>query len=113
MRTDHPMRSICWRRELDVPSGGMSTIVKSLSELSDRECARAQGLGLDGESLGYTAAIEVFDVIATGRVLVVWTATFPVPDGPVVAAETLGHAVFRDFVEQLRHEVLAGSHAGR
>jgi hypothetical protein len=84
----------------------MSTIVESLAELSRRDRPRAAG-GID-----YTAQIEVFDVIETGRVLVVWTATFPVPDGRMATAEVLGHAVFRDFVDQLRHELLVDSTSG-
>lgn len=106
------MPTMSWRRELDIPSGGMPTIVASLSELSERECAGAQGLGLDGETFDYTAAIEVFDVIATSRVLVVWTATFPVPDGRLATAEMVGHAVFRDFIGQLRYELLADANLG-
>lgn len=106
------MRNICWRRELDVPSGGMPTIVESLTELSHHDRPWVPGPGLDGAAFDYTAAIEVFDVIATGRVLVVWTATFAVPDGRMDTAEILGHAVFRDFVEELRHELLAGASAG-
>ena len=101
------MSSMCWRRELDVASGDVPTIVASLSELSHRDRVLAQSPGTDGEPLSYTAAIEVFDVIATGRVLVVWTATFPVPDRRLATAEMLGHAVFRDFIGQLRYELLA------
>jgi hypothetical protein len=101
------MPSMCWRRELDVPSGGMRDIVEALSELSHRHPAAAAGLGLDGTTVDYTAAMEVLDDVETGRVLVVWTATFPVPDTRMAIAEVVGHAVFRDFVAQLRHEVLA------
>jgi hypothetical protein len=106
------MPSICLHRELDVPSGGMPEIIESLSELSQRDPAWSTGPGLDATAFDYTAAIEVFDVVQTGRVLVVWTATFPVPDHRMAIAEMLGHAVFRDFVEQLRHEVLAGATSG-
>jgi hypothetical protein len=106
------MSSICWRREIDVPSGAMSSIIESLSELSRRDRSRSVGQQPDGATVDYTAAIEVFDVIETGRVLVVWTATFSVPDGRMSTAEALGHKVFHDFVEQLRHEVLAGAHSG-
>lgn len=109
------MPSICWRRELDVPSGGVSTIVASLSELSHRDPpsgTNLDGTNLDGTTVDYTAAIEVFDVIETGRVLVVWTATFPVPDERMATAEVVGHAVFRDFVDQLHHELLAGAVTG-
>lgn len=106
------MPTMCWRRELDMPSGGMPTIVKSLSELSDRGRPWPVSPGMTVETLDYTAAIEVFDVIATGRVLVVWTATFPVPDGRLATAEILGHTVFRDFVGQLRYELLADANLG-
>jgi hypothetical protein len=109
---DNPMTSICWRREIDVPSGAMSSIIESLSELSHRDRPRSPGQALDGTTIDYTATIEVFDVIGTARALVVWTATFSVPDRRMATAETLGHAVFHDFVEQMRHEVLAGAHPG-
>ena len=106
------MPSICWRRELDVPSGAMPRIVESLSELSNRERPSGADPGLDASAVDYTAAIEVFDVIETGRVLVVWTATFPVPDARPATATVLGHAVFRDFVDQLRHELHVSSASG-
>lgn len=106
------MPTMCWRRELDIPSGGMPTIVASLSELSERDRPWPVRPGLTGESLDYTAAIEVFDVIATGRVLVVWTATFPVPDGRLATAEMVGRAVFRDFIGQLRDELLVDANLG-
>jgi hypothetical protein len=101
------MPSVCWRREFDVPSGGTRDILESLSELSQHNPALAADSDLEGTVVDYTAALEVLDDVETGRVLVVWTATFPVPDTRMAIAEVVGHAVFRDFVDQLRHEVIA------
>ena len=98
------MSTVCVRRDIDVPSGDLPTIVEQLSELSDREfqvAARPDG----DRTLDYTAAIDVFDVGKDGHVVVTWTATIRVPDTRTDVVQALRDAVFRDFIDQLRREV--------
>lgn len=66
------------RRDIDLPAGDLITVVEKLSELSRRVTADSQ-LPVD-TMLDYTAAIEVYDVLETGRILVVWTVWFSAPD---------------------------------
>jgi hypothetical protein len=97
------MSRVCARRDIDLPAGDLTTVVESLSELSRRVAADSQ-LPVDAV-LDYTAAIDVYDVLDTGRILVVWTVWFSAPDVRECIAEVLIHAVFRDFVDQLAHQL--------
>ncbi len=97
-----------------MPSGDLATIIEKLSALSDRD-HRVAGPAIDAVAIDYRATMDVFDVPDGGRVLVVWTGTFPVPDtriegwADIVAA--LRDAVFDDFVGELSSRVLLKSGA--
>jgi hypothetical protein len=84
-----------------VSAGDLPAIVEQLCELSDRECRTASGLPVDCPVRDYTATIDVFDV-DPARVLVTWTATFPVTDLRTEVVQAMRDAVFRDFVDELR-----------
>ena len=99
------MPKMCCRKELDVPSGELPTMIERLVELSERVDRPAATRACDGVALDYTASIEVFDVIESGRSLVIWTATFVVPEQCTDAAEFLRDRVFRDFLDELRLQV--------
>jgi hypothetical protein len=91
------------RRDIDLSAGDLITIVDKLSKISHR-VTPARRLPL-GTVLDYNGAIEVFDVIETGRVLVVWTVSFSAPDARKCVAEVPEHEAFRDFIEQLTREL--------
>jgi hypothetical protein len=104
------MPKIRCRSEIDAPSGDMHAIVAALRRLAgqtatgERPGPRDLTLDyetLDHETLDYEASIEVFDVPATGRSLVVWTVTFPVLDVCAEAIQRYRDAAFRDFVDRL------------
>ena len=99
------MPKMCCRKELDVPSGELPTMIERLVELSERADRPAATHACDGVVLDYTAAVEVFDVIETGRSLVIWTATFVVPEQYADAAEYLRDRVFGDSLDELRLQV--------
>jgi hypothetical protein len=96
---------VCCRRVFDVPAGDMPTVIEKLAELSDRERRTTTGLIARGSVIDYTAAIEVFDVADTGRSMVSWTATFPVPHDQPQIVEEAQNAVFRDFVDELSRQL--------
>lgn len=112
------MPKIRCRSEIDAPSGDMHAIVAALRRLAgltatgERPGPRDLTLDyetldhetLDHETLDYEASIEVFDVPATGRSLVVWTVTFPVLDVCAAAIQRYRDAAFRDFVDRLELE---------
>ena len=104
------MPKIRCRSEIDAPSGDMHAIVAALRRLAgltatgERSSPRGLTLDyetLDHETLDYEASIEVFDVPATGRSLVVWTVTFPVLDVCAAALQRYRDAAFKDFVDRL------------
>ena len=99
------MPKIRCRSEIDAPCGDMHAIVAALRRLAAHTATREQpgprDLTLDYEALDYEASIEVFDVPATGRALVVWTVTFPVHDVCPAAIQRYRDAAFTDFVDQL------------
>jgi len=99
------MPTMCCRREFDVPYGELPTVIERLVKLSEQARHPAAAQACDGMVLDYTAAIELFDVVETGRLLVIWTATFVVPEDPTEVGEFLRDAVFRDFVDDLRRQV--------
>ncbi|MGE2836118.1 hypothetical protein [Mycobacterium sp. SMC-4] len=79
----------------------MPTVIDKLCALSDREC-RARRTPLSGAVLDYAATLEVFDVVATGRVLAVWTAALTMPRPDPEAVRAYRDAAFADFLDQLR-----------
>jgi hypothetical protein len=104
------MPKIRCRSEIDAPSGDMHAIVAALRRLAGQTATQEQptsrDLTVNHEVLDYDASIEVFDVLddddaATGRALVVWTVTFPVPDLCAAAIQRYRDAAFTDFVERL------------
>lgn len=94
------MPTIRCRREIDVPAADDATIAEHLARLGDAERSH-DGLAPDTE-IEYSATLEVSDVVGTGRVLVVWTATFCVPDAPCDVIRAHRDAVFADAVDELR-----------
>lgn len=102
------MTIIQCRRELDVPPGDMPEVIDRLCELSDREC-RAHQTPLAGAVLDYTATLEVFDVVHTGRILAVWTAALTTPRPDVETVGAYRDAAFADFLDQLRSPTVTAS----
>ena len=107
------MPKIQCRRAIDAPSGDMHAIVAALSRLTERTVTRDDPSPVDAtldydtldyDTLDYDASIEVFDVAATGRVLVVWTATFSVRHVCPSVVQRYRDAAFTDFVGQLQLE---------
>jgi glycerophosphoryl diester phosphodiesterase len=94
------MPKIRCRSEIDAPCGDMHAIVAALRRLAGQTPKREQP-GPRDLVLDYDASIEVFDVPATGRALVVWTVTFPVLDVCAAAIQHYRDAAFTDFVDQL------------
>ncbi|SEH54073.1 hypothetical protein SAMN04489835_1189 [Mycolicibacterium rutilum] len=106
---DHPipgllMMMVECRREIDVPSGHMSTVVDKLCELSESERRAAKHRLRPGTALDYTASLRVFDVAATGRVLAVWIGTLHVSSLDDATLLAYRDAAFADFVDQMRRE---------
>jgi hypothetical protein len=97
------MSRVCVRRDIDLPAGDLTDIVGRLSELS--RCIRPENRLPVDTGVDYTAGIEVYDVVETGRVLVVWTVSFCAPDLRKCVAKLLEHTVFRDSIEQLSREL--------
>ncbi|WP_319452267.1 MULTISPECIES: hypothetical protein [unclassified Mycobacterium] len=98
---DQTELAVCVHRDIEVLASDLPAIVEQLCQLSDRECRTAGGPVVDCPMRGYTATMDVFDV-DTERVLVTWTATFPVPDLRTELVQAMRDAVFRDFVDELR-----------
>lgn len=94
------MPTIRCRREIDVPAADDATIVEHLARLCDAE--RLPVVLAPGTAIEYTATLEVSDVVGAGRALVVWTATFCVPDASCDVIRAHRDAVFADAVDELR-----------
>ncbi|MGE2738023.1 hypothetical protein [Mycolicibacterium vaccae] len=97
------MPTVECRREIDAPAGDLATVLDALSELSRRE--RQDGPPLrPGTVLRYTAALELFDSVTTGRVLAVWTAVLATPSQDPDTVRRYREAAFADFLDELRRE---------
>ncbi|MGE2732753.1 hypothetical protein ACQI4F_25080 [Mycolicibacterium vaccae] len=97
------MPTVECRREIDVLPGDLPTVLHALCELSRRE--RQAGPTLrSGTVLRYTATLELFDVVTTGRVLAVWTAVLATPRQDPETVRRYREAAFADFLDELRRE---------